>query len=195
MKYTSFLFSLVILLTVGLVSCSNPLEEIENAPELATKVIVATHHAYAQVPGSQNQVFAAEIRHFDDGTVDVLRSTVSRTPSMELTNVFSDAASVQISISGESFSSAQAGWYIPFDPSAQAIAVGGGVTVELRCFCDANGQCLIYGDQMPDGKYKLGCASKNCMGNCDGIVIINDNNKRLVVGNGIFVAASNVQVF
>ena len=195
MKNTTLLVALATLLSLGLVSCSNPLGEMEKTPDLATKVVVSTKYAYSEVPGSGNQVFAAEIRQYNDGTAEVIRSTTPYNPSMELTNIFADAVGMQHHSSGQSFSLPPGGWYVPFDPSAQAIAVGGGGTIELHCYCDANGQCLIFGHENQDGTYQLGCASKNCTGNCDGTVVIQTNNNRLVVGNGMFIAASSVQVF
>ncbi len=190
----SFLFILALLFASVLTSCSEKMEDIPQEPTPAESRIISTEYAYSEVPGFPTKVFQSEIQSFSDGSVDVTRSVVPRTPAMEVSDIFVSGAGVQATATSESFSFPNGGWYIPADPANQAIALGGGTDVEISCFCDAAGNCTVVGICLPSGTHRVGCVSIDCTGNCDAVIVIRDNHS-LQVGDGIFLSAANVQIF
>lgn len=196
MKNIATTIALALTLVFILSSCSNPLEEIENTPQLAAKSLISTFQTSSAIPGTSTQMYQAEIREYSDGSMDIIRSTVPRHPGSELSKALIQGAETEAgstSITSHKFPSG--GWYVPYDPNAQAIVIGGGGQVVLHCDCDLAGSCNIAGDRTNDGKHSLKCYSRGCQGNCDGVLIIEEGGNRLEVGNGIFVVASTLQVF
>lgn len=195
MKLSLIHLFFTLLLVIGVTACTDPLDKLATDPVAAEKQIESTHQVFSQVPGSQTEFYAAEIRHYRDGTADVMRRVSAEAPKAKPINVFVEGVSPKSSGASESFTLPDPGWYIPFDPAAQAISFAGGTRVEVRCICDVNGFCEAVGKENPDGSYTLTCYPWDCTGNCDGEVIIIEGRERIQVGSGMIVSSTTIELF
>ncbi|MEM7035948.1 MAG: hypothetical protein AAF570_03140, partial [Bacteroidota bacterium] len=120
--------------------------------------------------GNQQQIYAAEVTEYTDGTVAVLRTTMPYDPSKNYVHtVLGDNVPVSHSALGTEVDfSGMDGWFVPFDPGVQALRVTGRV-IDIDCECDTGPSGCdvdVYIDPTT-GKVDIAClGSANCTGNC-----------------------------
>lgn len=162
--------STVLALFCILTSCADPLPEVQGSPDLAAKELVSEASYYSRIPSSETSVFAMRVMKFSDGSVEVSRAAIPFSNTLEYTHyVLDGAANVEESNAGVSATFQGNYWFVPFDPSAQPAAMGGG-GMTITCDCMGTGACDLSGTIKSSGVIHWTCTSRDCDKECGGSI-------------------------